>query len=375
MGDVLHIRPLNVLLIEDDDTDAERAERLLRQMTTPVTFERASTLHAGLAAMERNPPSIVLLDLHLPDAVRLDGPAILTQRYHSIPLVVLTGLEDRELALQAIELGAQDYLNKDSIALDSFERTIRYAVVRHTTQDRLRESLRRIANNNDEFDGFASAVAHDLRSPVRTARLLADRLIAGVGDSYDDPHDMAGRLDETLGRLDEVILSMLDYTGQRTNDWATDPVHLHPLVVDVTATLQADIESAGATVEIEIPHSVAVTGRSILVWRVVENLLVNSIKYRHPDRDPVITVSATTRGDRVSISVGDNGIGVPTEKRDVVFRMLEQLGDTPGQGLGLSVCRQIINSLDGSIWIEPDRGTGTTVTIDLPRNWVASAAA
>lgn len=375
MGDVIDIRPLNVLLIEDDDTDAERTERLLRRMTTPVVYERASTLHEGLQAMERNPPSIVLLDLHLPDAVRLDGPAILTQRYHSIPLVVLTGLEDRELALQAIELGAQDYLNKDSIALDSLERTIRYAVVRHTTQDRLRESLRRIANNNDEFDGFASAVAHDLRSPVRTARLLADRLIAGVGDAYDDPHDMAGRLDETLGRLDEVILSMLDYTGQRTNDWATDPVHLRPLVIDVVAALQADIEAAGATVEIELSGSVAVTGRSILVWRVMENLLINSIKYRHPDRDPVINVAATTRGDRVSITVADNGIGVPTEKRDVVFRMLEQLGDTPGQGLGLSVCRQIINSLDGSIWIEPNRGSGTTVTIDLPRNWVAAAAA
>lgn len=365
--------PLRVLLIEDDDLDAELAMRLLERMATPCVVEHQTTLKAGLEAVERNPPSLILLDLHLADASRLEGPSTLTQRYQSIPLVVLTGLDDDELALEAIEIGAQDYLGKDSITLDALERTVRHAVVRHTTQDRLRESLRRIANTNDEFDGFSSAVAHDLRSPVRTARLLADRLVASIELGDGDPHGMAGRLDSTLGRLDEVILSMLDYAGQRTKDGATEPVRLHPLLLDVVDALEADITAAQVQVKIHVAGSVAATGQAILMWRVFENLISNSIKYRDPGRPAVVEVSAIPRGDRVSITVKDNGIGVPIDKREQVFKMLEQLADTPGQGLGLAVCRQIVNSLDGSIWIEPSRGIGTAVKIDLPRTWVAAA--
>lgn len=363
------MKSLNVLLIEDNETDAEKAIRLLARLSTPTTVEHCTTLGAGLEAIERNPPSVILLDLHLPDAVRLEAPARLIARYQSIPLVLVTGLNDRELALQAIELGAQDYVNKDSMDLEFLDRTIRHAIARHTIKDQLRESMRRIEHNNEEFENFASAVAHDLRSPVRTARLLADRLIAGVRSGEGDPHDMAGRLDNVLGHLDDVILSMLDYTGLRTNDSSTGGVALEPLVNDVVRGLEADLTTSSGKVGVTIPPNLAVRGSTPFLWRIFENLLSNSIKYRDPSRDLTIDVTAEARGDRVSISVQDNGIGVPPDKREQVFRMLEQLGDSEGKGLGLAVCRQIVNSLDGSIWIEPTDEEGTRMMIDLPRSW------
>lgn len=363
------MKTLDVLLIEDNDTDAEKAIRLLARMSTPTAVERCATLGEALECIERNPPSVILLDLHLPDAVRLEGPARLLAKYQSIPIVLVTGSNDRELALEAIELGAQDFLNKDSIDLEYLDRTIRHAIARHVIKDQLRESLRRIEYNNEEFENFASAVAHDLRSPVRTARLLADRLIAGVRSGEGDPHDMAGRLDNVLGHLDEVILSMLDYTGLRTNDRSNEVVCLAPLIGDVIKALEADLAISGGGVELLIPDDLAVRGGTPFVWRVLENLLSNAIKYRDPGRELQITVRAAASGDRVSIRVQDNGIGVPADKREQIFRMLEQLGDTEGQGLGLAVCRQIVNSLDGSIWIEPADVVGTTVVIDLPRHW------
>lgn len=363
------MQSLNVLLIEDNDTDAEKATRLLHKLSTPATVERSSTLAEGLEAIERNPPSVILLDLHLPDAVRLEGPAKLTARYQSIPLILVTGLNDRELALEAIELGAQDYLSKDAIDVEFLERTIRHAIARHAIKEQLRESMRRIEHNNQEFENFAGAVAHDLRSPVRTARLLADRLIAGVRQGEGDPHDMASRLDNVLGHLDDVILSMLDYTGLRTNDRSTEVVMLEPLVNDVIRGLEADLVSSGGKVGVSIPEDLAVRGGTPFIWRVLENLLSNSIKYREPSRDLLVEISAEARGDRVSIIVQDNGIGVPSDKREQVFRMLEQLADTEGKGLGLAVCRQIVNSLDGSMWIAPVDHEGTCMMIDLPRNW------
>lgn len=368
------MKTLDVLLIEDNDTDAEKASRLLARMSTSTSVERCATLQAGLDCIERNPPSVILLDLHLPDAVRLEGPARLLAKYQSIPIVLVTGSNDRELALEAIELGAQDFLNKDSIDLEYLDRTIRHAIARHAIKDQLRESLRRIEYNNEEFENFASAVAHDLRSPVRTARLLADRLIAGVRSGEGDPHDMASRLDNVLGHLDDVILSMLDYTGLRTSDRSTEIVHLAPLIGDVTKALEADLVSSSGHVTLEIEEDLAVRGGSPFVWRVIENLLSNAIKYRDPSRELEVTFSAVASGDRVTISVQDNGIGVPADKREQVFRMLEQLGDTDGQGLGLAVCRQIVNSLDGSIWIEPGEMTGTKVVIDLPRHWSGAGA-
>lgn len=360
---------LDVLLIEDNDTDAEKATRLLARMKTPTSVKRCATLREGLESIERNPPSVILLDLHLPDAVRLEGPARLLSKYQSIPIVLVSGSSDRELALEAIELGAQDFLNKESIDLDYLDRTIRHAIARHAIQNQLRESLRRIEYNNDEFESFAGAVAHDLGSPVRTARLLADRLIAGVRSGEGDPHDLASRLDSVLSHLDGVILSMLEYTGLRTNDRSAEVVKLAPLVSDVTMVLEVELAATGGQVTTSIPHDLAVRGGTPFVWRVFENLLSNVIKYRDPARELRVVVNAVASGDRVIISVSDNGIGVPADKREQVFRMLEQLGDTEGHGIGLAVCRQIVNSLDGFIWIEPDDGDGTTFVVDLPRHW------
>lgn len=363
------MKSLDVLLIEDNDADAQEVARLLAEMSTTTSVTRRTTLSDGLESIERNPPEVILLDLHLPDAVRLEGPTRLVAQYGSIPLLVVADQNDLSLALEAVEFGAQDYLYKDSIDADYLERAIRHAVARHGIKGELRESLRRAEFTNQEFEHFASAVAHDLRSPVRTARLLADRLTVGIQRGEGDPHDLAGRVGSMLEHLDNVLLSMLDYAVLRTNDRTSESSLLAPVIADVLAKAEADLAAVGGAVDVMVDPDLVVRGGEVLLFRVFENLLANSICYRDTARPLSVRLCAIPSGDRVTIVVQDNGVGIPVDKREQVFRMLEQLGDAAGKGLGLAVCRQIVHSLDGSIWVESTEEVGTKLVIDLPRQW------
>lgn len=131
--------PLSILLVEDDHGDALLVKRALAQCSTRCQIEHATSLEEACILLEATPPDVVLLDLTLADSHILDGVKRLRDAYPRIPLVVLTNLEDDQVALQAIELGAQDYVVKSRVEPDGLERAMKYAVQRnHVIQENQR---------------------------------------------------------------------------------------------------------------------------------------------------------------------------------------------------------------------------------------------
>ena len=120
---------IRILLVEDQDEDAFLVERMLRRGTHGTAFEvdRARTLKEALGSVAASLPDLVLLDLSLPDSSDLEGLTYLTERFEAVPIVVLTGFQGHARALQAIEIGAQDYLHKDLMTPELLQRSIRYA--------------------------------------------------------------------------------------------------------------------------------------------------------------------------------------------------------------------------------------------------------
>ena len=224
-----------------------------------------------------------------------------------------------------------------------------------TEQRRLEEELR----------NYAKVAAHDLREPVMTAGYylaLLDRTLT-EGDTPNNNELIDGaRRAHTRAR--SLIDGILEYARSGTS-LATEPVDTGALVADVAASLTNAVRQLHGHVEIaELP---VVRGDHAQLGRVFQNLMANALKF-HSDQPPRLNVSAERRDATWLFSVRDNGIGIPPELGDDIFTMFKRAhgDDVEGTGIGLAVCRKIVEAHGGAIWAEPAGGTGTVMRFTLP---------
>lgn len=355
---------MTLLLIEDDELDAHRIERWLRRLPDERwTLAWAGTLEAGLAGMDTHRPDVVLLDLSLPDASGLEAVGEVLRHADRCAVIVQTGLEDQAVALEAIAMGAQDFLEKDAMTQESLARSVRYA----TTRQRLRDTADALERTDAELEEFAHVLAHDLRAPVRTARLLADQLVAHTAGSSAMGDELGTRLDESLERVDRMILSMLEYSGLRLTEVDPAPVSLNLVAREVTGALEAELKATDGRIENMIDPAIMVRGDGPLLERLLLNVCANSLRYHRPGLAPVVRLEAEVDRGRVVVTATDNGIGVAPGDCERIFGMLERLrADPPGLGFGLSICRRIVTMLGGTIVMVPTEPPGACVRIELP---------
>lgn len=361
-----------MLVVEDDDVDAEVLLRLVERLPDrDWRVLRARTLAAAIKLLDHEEPDVALVDLNLADAWYGDAVMALVDAAPECPIIVQTGLDDASVPAEMLKIGAQDFLQKGSITVDSLNRSIRHARARHQTLGALRLTWARLAKVNAELDEFAHIVAHDLRAPARTARMLGTRLLQELpSDSAPLAHELGARLDQALGDIDAMILSMLDYAGLRSQLPGPSAVDLASAVSVAADNLEADLAEIGGSVSISIEPGLAVFADGSLMQRVIHNLLGNSIKYREPTRVAELSITAKGVGGEVEILFIDNGTGIPSGDRERVFDLLERLHhrDIAGHGFGLAICRRIVNSFGGTIRVsDGPQDAGCTVIVRLPQ--------
>ncbi len=213
-----------------------------------------------------------------------------------------------------------------------------------------------------ELSGYADLVAHDLSEPLAGISLLVTEL---EGDPTR-PADQAvlGDLRATTERALELVNGVLVYA--RSGELAPGPVALNEVVAEASEDLRVPFEEAGATLELsDLPR---VEGDRRQLRRVIQNLLQNALKFRG-DRRPRIEVTAAEEGvTEWVISVVDNGIGVDVDDTRRIFDMFARADrGAEGAGIGLAVCRRIVEAHGGRIWVEPVAGGGTAFRFSLPR--------
>jgi signal transduction histidine kinase len=359
---------LQVLLLEDSDADAVLFGHFLGE----AGFDRHRLeLYTTVGAFERRdraPADVVFADLSLPDAQSLETLRRVKAAAGLAPVVVLTGNGDPALPFEALEAGAEDYLVKGRFDAEDLARCIRYSIARATGEQALRATADALARSNQELEEYAAIVAHDLRAPVRTARVLAE-LMKAEASPNETLRDYGERLSGCLQRLDALVIRLLDYASMRDACPQREQLLLSALVAEVTADLGADLAREGARIE-WTDDPITIAGDRQLLYQLLHNVVENAVKYRRPDEPPVIRISAASSDGRVQLRVTDNGVGVPQEQREHVFGILNRLhsrSEIEGLGLGLALCRRIVDIHGGSIHLEDGfHGTGTTVCIALP---------
>jgi light-regulated signal transduction histidine kinase (bacteriophytochrome) len=224
----------------------------------------------------------------------------------------------------------------------------------------------------DELREYAKVAAHDLREPIMAAgffvRLLDRRLSEGRTPQNEE---LLERVRQTHARARSLIDGILEYARSGTS-LAKDPVDTGALVADVASSLTNAIEQLHGRLEIaELP---VVLGDRAQLGRVFQNLVANGLKF-HSDEPPRVVVSAERRDAAWLFSVRDNGVGVPPDLGDEIFSMFKRAhgDDYEGCGIGLAVCRKIVEAHGGAIAAAPAPGGGTSVRFSLP-SVVASVA-
>ena len=216
-----------------------------------------------------------------------------------------------------------------------------------------------------ELERYAKVAAHDLREPLMAIGLFVEQLAAGLERGRDERNE---RLLELLRRTDArarmLVDGIMEYARHGTA-MEFEEVDMAVLVADVLDSLSAALMDADASVDVaELP---TIRGNSAQLSRVLQNLIANSLKFRS-DEPPRVTIGAE-QGDGVWLfNVDDNGIGIPPELGDDAFAMFKRAhgDDYEGCGIGLAVCRKIVEAHGGAIVAAQAPGGGTTVRFSLP---------
>lgn len=235
------------------------------------------------------------------------------------------------------------------------------------SEELLEQAVADLERSNADLERFAYAASHDLKEPLRAVTNSVQMLIKQFVDaSNPEAVRLARHAVDGSVRMAQLIDGLLEYAKTGTQPVAIERVDLEATLQRVMADLEPLIAESQA--EVAIGDMPVVRGEERMLRQVLQNLLANALRFRG-DRTPEIRIAAQRSVQSWIISIEDNGVGFAPEDADRIFEVFETLGegsDGRGTGLGLALCRRIVQRLGGSIWAEGRPGMGATFYVALP---------
>jgi signal transduction histidine kinase len=285
----------------------------------------------------------------------LDTLSLFLSARPSVPVVILTAISDVNLGEEALKLGAMDFLSKEEITPRALHRSIRYALERWSQKRQLEDSLA-------DLQYFGSMAAHDLISPLDAIQGFAQliELELSRGDSTKEAWECLDLLKSSAQRSIALVRDLHKLSSLGHTAIEREKIAPSALVAEVCTTLSKHIKESQGTVEAaEMPP---MRGDAGLVCHVLQNLIGNGLKYSREGVPPVVKISSMKEDGLDVICVEDNGVGVDENESNRIFLPFERLAkthDKKGSGLGLSICKKIVEAHGGEIWMESKEGEGT----------------
>ncbi|WP_323750312.1 sensor histidine kinase [Marinobacter sp.] len=232
------------------------------------------------------------------------------------------------------------------------------------------QQTRALERSNEDLEQFAFIASHDLREPLRKLMAFTQMLMTGKYGEFNEKGEQFVRyIREAAERMDALLNSLLSYSRISSSDEGHEDLSLHRIVDEACRDLQLSIEDSHAV--IRVGDLCRVHGDPAQLRPLMQNLISNSLKYCSPDTPPVIEIAACQSDlpGRCEVTVTDNGIGFDGAYKDQVFEVFKRLhgrGEYEGTGMGLAICRKIVERHGGSISAESNEGQGARFRFDLP---------
>ncbi len=411
----MRTEPITVLFVEDDEDDFILTSQLLKEAEQRFTIEWRQTLDDGIAAIAANVFDVVILDLTLPDSTGWETFTTMREGAPDLPIILMTGLEDNELAVKAVHQGAQDYLVKGSVeTANVLVRSVQYAIQRKATetalhryknqleelvQDRTREleetnrqlteeigvrketerSLRQAISSLEEHDRaktqFVTNVSHELKTPLASMSYAVGNLLKGLmGEVPDRVRIYLEMVRDDTRRMHRTISDILDLGRIEANTLKLEQavVPFGRFLRHTLKSVMIELDERSISLETDIPDNMGFAACDVTkIERVLLNIVRNAMDYTSPDGTINVQLfRATDPVDMLCVAITDAGSGIPHEYIDKVTDRYFRVGDhVDGMGLGLSMAKEIVELHGGTIAIQsppPGRDRGTRVTVSLP---------
>lgn len=226
-----------------------------------------------------------------------------------------------------------------------------------------------LSRSNADLEQFAYVASHDLREPLRQVASfvsLLERRYAPTLD--DDARDYIAYAREGAKRMDRLIIDLLEFSRIGHRSLPVEKVDLAGVIDEAVANLNTVIVESGAQVNRTPDLPVLPVIRDDMV-RLFQNLIGNAVKYRHPERTPIVRISAKEGADGWIVSITDNGLGIDPQFSERIFGIFQRLHTRDkfeGTGIGLAIAKKIVERAGGKIWVEPAEGGGSIFQVQLP---------
>jgi PAS domain S-box-containing protein len=291
------------------------------------------------------------------------APLIVNNHKFGLLSFVITTESDRRYTQADLKF-AEELARRAATAMDN----ARLFAESNEAQNALRHSNAELSRANEDLNQFAYSASHDLQEPLRMLVIYSQLLSRNYKSLLNgQAAEYLGFIVEGAKRMEMLLSDLLAYM-QAVNIAQPPPnaVNTNVALKRVLETLAMSISESGAVVDCEELPPLAVQEFHLI--QLFQNLISNAIKYRS-DQPPHIRITCRRDSSNWKICVTDNGIGIPPEYRDQVFKVFKRLHEKdkyPGTGIGLAICQKIVERYGGAIWIESGEGSGSTICITLP---------
>lgn len=273
------------------------------------------------------------------------------------------------------------FANQAAIAIEN-------AALNDELEARVAARTKALERSNRELQNFARVASHDLQEPLRKVQVFGDRLRVKYTAALDETgNDYLNRMHDAVGRMQTLINDLLTYSRVTTHVRPFEKVDLSQIAAEVISDLEIRIEQAGGRVEVaELP---TLEADPTQMRQLLQNLIGNALKFRRADEAPVVKITASLlRGqdgelpegsaevDRYQLIIADNGIGFDEAHAEQIFQVFQRLhsrSEYEGTGVGLAICRNIVERHNGHIQAKSSPGQGTRFIITLPLRQVQVA--
>jgi two-component system sensor histidine kinase/response regulator len=358
-------RPL-ILIAEDIPKNLEVVCNILRK-----EGYRLAMAGNGRQALEMVPgvqPDLILLDIMMPE---MDGFEVCEHlkkdpQTKDIPVIFLTAKTDTADIVKGFELGAVDYVTKPFNGTELASRVRTHLELKFS-----REALQKL---NTTKDKFFSIIAHDLKDPLQILLLASDSLHTRY-DSMDETKrkDYIQRFYNNSQQILSLLENLLEWARSQSGNIEIKPerIDIKELTAKSIDLLKGNARKKNITLSLQVKPGIFAFADKNMVRTIIQNLVSNGLKFTRPGGQVSIDASVPARGDRVDITVTDNGVGISAEDMAGLFR-IDMKKSTPGTdrekgtGLGLILCKEFVEKNNGSIEVSSEPGKGSCFKITLP---------
>jgi signal transduction histidine kinase len=377
---------LRVLLIDDDEDERFLTrERLDEVPGRPYALDWTPDYEAGLEAVCAGSHDVYLLDYRLGarTGIELLRAARARGATRSAPVILLTGQAHSQTDGEALDAGADDYLEKAGLTPALLDRAIRYAVAQSRAaaelERKVRERTAELAKANAALrdadrrkDEFLALLAHELRNPL-TPIVHALEILRLANDTGETVRRQRERMERQVAQLNRLVEDLLDVSRITSGKMRLSP---EPLLVQEIVDTAVDmsrpqLEKSGLELTLDVPaEPIRLVGDRVRLTQVLGNLLNNAAKFTETGGRVWLDVRRT--GDRVSLTVRDTGVGIPAPLLPQIFDLFNQVERTvhrshSGLGIGLALVQRLTEMHGGKVSAHSDGpGKGAAFTVELP---------